>query len=169
MVQMLGLLSQSSGWNLHKVQASIRITNLSGICAMKVAIVGSRHYRNYKQFKKKLVPFKDVITHVVSGGAKGTDTMAERWAHENGKRLTVHSARWGKYGKAAGPIRNTKIVRDVQMVIAFLAPSSKGTRDTIQKAQAANLPVHIMHICTPAGSTSGQTRLKSHKKGENDG
>jgi len=89
--------------------------------------------------------------------------MAERWAHENGKRLTVHSANWGKYGKAAGPIRNLEIVRDIQMVIAFLAPSSKGTRDTIRKAQAANLPVHIMHICTPAGSILGQTRLKNGK------
>ena len=130
---------------------------------MKAAIVGSRHYRNYKQFKEELVQFRDVITHVVSGGAKGTDTMAETWAHENDKEFTVHRAKWGKYGKAAGPIRNSKIVRDVQMVIAFLAPSSKGTRDTIQKAQDANLPVHIINICIPAGSTSRQKRLKSNK------
>jgi len=130
---------------------------------MKVAIVGSRHYQDYEEFEEKLAPFEDIITHVVSGGARGTDTMAEKWAHTRGKRLTVHPAKWGKYGKSAGPIRNSEIVRDVQMVIAFLAPSSKGTRDTIQKAQDANLPVHIMHICTPAGSTLRPTGLKNDK------
>ena len=43
---------------------------------------------------------------IVSGGAKGTDSLAERYAAERGLPCLVFPAEWDKYGKGAGYIRN---------------------------------------------------------------
>jgi hypothetical protein len=43
---------------------------------------------------------------VVSGGARGADTLAEEWAKAAGLPTTVYHADWGKLGRKAGPIRN---------------------------------------------------------------
>jgi len=43
---------------------------------------------------------------LVSGGAKGADTLAERFAKELGIDCEVFLADWNKHGKAAGFIHN---------------------------------------------------------------
>ena len=50
---------------------------------MRVIIAGPRDFFDYEVVKAavKAAPFK--ITEVVSGGAKGTDNLGERWAAEN--------------------------------------------------------------------------------------
>lgn len=52
-----------------------------------------------------------------------------------------YPADWEKHGRAAGPIRNEKmlIVGTPDMVLAF--PGGRGTADMIRKAEAAGLPV----------------------------
>jgi hypothetical protein len=46
------------------------------------------------------------IIEIVSGGARGTDTFAERWAKENNILIKIFKANWDMYGKSAGYIRN---------------------------------------------------------------
>lgn len=61
-------------------------------------IVGSRTYDNYETFSKivdKALSSKqnqEII--IVSGGAKGADQMAERYAKEHGYHLIVMEADW---------------------------------------------------------------------------
>ncbi len=74
------------------------------------------------------------ITTVISGGANGVDALAEEYARENNIHLVVHYANW-ENGRSAGPLRNTKIVADSDYLIAFLSDKSKGTLDTIRKAE----------------------------------
>ena len=61
--------------------------------------------------------------------------MAWKWATENNIEIIEHNAEWDKYGRAAGPIRNKLIVRDSNVILAFVAPNSVGTRNTISLAQ----------------------------------
>jgi len=58
---------------------------------MKIAIVGSRNFTDYSVFCEVVLKALETfhiqisdITAVVSGGASGTDHLAERWAHDNG-------------------------------------------------------------------------------------
>lgn len=74
-------------------------------------IVGSRGYTDYAAFKAKcdaLLAGKTDI-EIVSGGASGTDALAERYAHEHGYSLQIFPADWSRYGKRAGYVRNREM------------------------------------------------------------
>ena len=44
-------------------------------------------------------------------GAKGVDTLAEKYAEEKKYKFKCFPDNWGQFGSAAGPIRNKKMVR----------------------------------------------------------
>ncbi len=113
---------------------------------MKLAIVGSRNFTDYKRFSQIIGKIKGQITLIVSGGARGADTLAERYAKEKAIPYLIFPANWDKYGKQAGPLRNQDIVDNADTMVAFLAPESRGTKDSIKKAQAKRIPVHIVNI-----------------------
>lgn len=85
---------------------------------------------------------------IISGAAKGADTAAIDWAVINLCKFREFPADWKTYGKAAGPIRNQQMLDEGKpdLVVAFLAPNSRGTKDMIQRAQKANIPVEIINI-----------------------
>jgi hypothetical protein len=83
------------------------------------------------------------ITHIVSGGAPGADSLAERLAKEFRISITIHYANWDKFGKSAGAIRNEKVVNDCEAVVAFPGPDSIGTRDVINKARLKGIPMYV--------------------------
>lgn len=109
---------------------------------MKVAIVGSRNYNNLEAVRKYVRALPKGTT-VVSGGARGVDSVAEAEALACG--LTVQSipANWNKFGKRAGPIRNKEIVEASDIVVAFWDGTSKGTRSTIGIARDLNKAVDV--------------------------
>ena len=86
---------------------------------MIVGIVGSREYTNYDEFCDHVDYFVEKygeITKIVSGGAPGTDTLAEKYAKDGKIKKKIYNANWSKYGKAAGPIRNQKIVDESDII-----------------------------------------------------
>lgn len=106
-------------------------------------ICGSRHFTNYKIFKKcmgiVLDKFKEddiKIEKVISGGANGADTLAERWAKEQQYPFQAYYAEWDSFGRKAGPIRNSKMVKDADFVVAFPYETSTGTHDSITKTRS---------------------------------
>jgi len=120
----------------------------SGEKGIRLAIVGSRHMgdpdhdSSYPMFRDRMngwVEEHGTPEIVISGGAKGADSMAERWAAENGIPFRLHPADWNGFdhergrphGKSAGPVRNSHIVNDSTHAIAFLEPHSKGTQNVI--------------------------------------
>lgn len=115
---------------------------------MKLAIVGSRNYTDYAQFKTflqdALKTWPDVI-QVVSGGAQGADAMAERWARENKIPIKIFRADWSQ-GKSAGPIRNQQIIEYATHVIAFPSKTGKGTQDSIVRAKKLKRPLIEIYI-----------------------
>jgi len=113
---------------------------------MKLAIVGSRNFTDYKRLSRIVDKVKEQITLIVSGGARGADTLAERYAKERAIPYLIFPANWDEYGKQAGMLRNQEIVNNADGMIAFLAPESRGTRDSIKRAQIKGIPTHIVNV-----------------------
>ena len=105
---------------------------------MIVAIVGSRNFNDYLLLQQVLDDFclKNQVTKLVSGGARGADKLAERYAAERKLEIEVLVPDW-KAGRGAGLARNTDIVAKADAVITFWDGVSPGTRDTIRKATKA--------------------------------
>lgn len=114
---------------------------------MKLAIVGGRTFKSYPLLCKEVKKFcGDVMPElIVSGGARGADRLAERYAKENQIKMKVLKPDWTK-GRRSGLTRNTDIVNASTHVIAFVMPESRGTWDTIKKAQRKGIPVKIIRI-----------------------
>ena len=83
---------------------------------------------------------------VISGGAKGADSLGEQFAKEFGYGRTIFLPQWDKYGKSAGFRRNQQIVDACDMVLAFWDGKSRGTADTILKARIAKKPTFIIYF-----------------------
>src|SRR5574343_548665 len=101
---------------------------------MKLGVVGSRHFTDYDLLSRVLEQYTD-IEEIVSGCAKGADSLARRYADEHGIPMKEYLPEWDKYGRAAGPIRNKLIVERADLIVAFLADGSRGTRSTINIAK----------------------------------
>lgn len=117
----------------------------------RVVVAGSRDYTNYNEAKKFIdiciSRIKTKYTLVfVSGGCTGADMLGERYAQENGYESEVYAADWGKYGKAAGPIRNRQMAEVSDFVILFWDYKSIGTRSMLECALKLNKPIKIKKI-----------------------
>lgn len=102
---------------------------------MKIAIVGSRSFNDYALMKEVIDNYKEksavVFSAVVSGGARGADSLGERYAEENGLEKIIFKADWNKYGKRAGFIRNVDIIKNCDICFAFWDGESHGTKHDI--------------------------------------
>lgn len=111
---------------------------------MRIAIVGSRDFTNYTVIRKFILDYLDNlsnVTEIVSGGARGVDSLARQFAEEFDIPIKEFCADWEAYGKSAGMRRNQEIVdylNDADMCFAFPAQFSRGTRDTIRRVLTAN-------------------------------
>jgi hypothetical protein len=112
----------------------------------KLLLAGGREFYDYDMFKYKV----DFLTQnktnieIVSGGAMGTDTLAERYAKEKGYKLTVIKADWEASFKSAGPIRNSKLVAIADAALFFWDRVSRGTYDCMQKASTKGIPLKVI-------------------------
>ena len=113
---------------------------------MHVAIVGSRDITDMMYVDKAVADAGWHIDCVVSGGARGVDSLAREWAEREDVDFIVHEALWDTYGKRAGYLRNVDIVADSDAIIAVKRPHSKGTQHTIDLATKAGKPVHILVV-----------------------
>ena len=79
---------------------------------MKLAVVGSRNFNNYELLKEKINENKWDIEAIVSGGARGADSLGARYAQENNIPLIEFTPDWKKHGKSAGFKRNVDIINE---------------------------------------------------------
>lgn len=84
------------------------------------------------------------IDRIVTGGARGADTIALELALEGGLAMFVEHADWNKHGRAAGPLRNQRMLDryPVSVVVAF--PGGNGTADMVRRSIAAGVPFVIV-------------------------
>jgi hypothetical protein len=108
------------------------------VCGLRIAVSGCRNYKNYVEFKGEMDEFfkniraEEII--ILSGHCRGTDSMAERYAKENGYKVELYLPDWDKYGRAAGPKRNEQMVKNMDAGICFWDKKSRGTKSFIDYA-----------------------------------
>ena len=118
---------------------------------MRVAIVGSRNFTDYGRFERavdeSLTKFGYArCEQLVSGGARGVDTLVERYARERDIELRVFAADWSTHGRAAGPIRNAQIEQYATHAIAFPSRNGRGTQDTMRRFARSGKPLEVHWI-----------------------
>lgn len=96
---------------------------------MKIAVVGSRGFDDFKLFKKVMDEFLAKFDEVefISGGSSGADQLAFEYAKENFLPIKIYFANWKRYKKLAGYKRNKQIWQEADLGIAFWDGKSKGT------------------------------------------
>ena len=109
---------------------------------MKVAVIGSRTFNDYELLRQTLSKLE--ITLVVSGGAKGADSLGEEYANANNIPTKIFLPDWDKYGKSAGMLRNSDIINEAEIIVAFWDGESKWCKDAIAKANKLNKKVLII-------------------------
>lgn len=103
---------------------------------MKVIIAGSRSFADYPRLKSVMAPIAAQVEEVVCGEARGADSLGRKWAEENNIPVKSFPAKWDKYGKSAGYIRNRQMGDYADYLIAFWDGKSRGTKNMIEYMQS---------------------------------
>jgi len=116
---------------------------------VRVLIVGDRYWDDVDPIVERVFRLREQYGEglvVVSGGAKGADSIAEAAAKGAGVETDIYDADWDGEGLSAGPKRNRRMLdTNPVRVIAFHnnLTRSKGTIDTIKEAVRRKIPVEI--------------------------
>jgi hypothetical protein len=114
---------------------------------MRLIVAGSRTFTDYARLSAVLDRLLGTkVPEIVSGGARGTDALGERYAREHGLKLTVMPADWETNGKAAGPIRNRQMAEYGTHLVAFWDGASPGTKHMIDAALDRGLSVRVVRL-----------------------
>jgi len=110
----------------------------------KVIVAGGRYFNDYELLKNKLdyiLQNKLPNVEIVSGTAKGADTLGERYAKENNLGIHRKPADWDTFGKSAGYRRNAEMADYSDGCVCFWDGKSRGTKHMIDLAKRKVLNV----------------------------
>lgn len=113
----------------------------------KVIIAGGRDFNDYNLLKSKCDFYLSKINEeveIVCGGAKGADSLGERYAKEKGLSIRYFYADWDLYGNSAGYRRNVEMGNYADALIAFWDGKSKGTKHMIDYALIKNINIRVV-------------------------
>lgn len=121
-------------------------------------VAGSRGYINYTEMCKVLdyllqnqvAQGNNIV--IVSGGAKGADELAERYANERGYGKHIMPAKWDIYGKSAGYRRNDEMHLFISNpsgkqrgCVCFWDMQSSGTKHNFKLAYDYGTPIRVFN------------------------
>ena len=115
----------------------------------QVIVAGDRDYLDKGEIRKHMIELWAEIGpyEVISGNARGVDTVSGNIAAEANITIYDYPAEWDKYGKGAGLIRNRQMLNHpATHLLAFLSPTSRGTLNMVNLADEAGLNVTIIDI-----------------------
>ena len=125
---------------------------------LRIIIAGSRDFNDYELLKKsaiEIIAKKTMLpdlTRIISGGARGADTLGERFANEMGLEISRFIPDWDGLGKRAGYVRNAEMAKfaveddNYGVLIAFWDGQSRGTKHMIDLAKRYGLEVHVVNF-----------------------
>ena len=110
---------------------------------MRVAIVGSRRFRELEQVEN-YVNELPARASIVTGSASGVDASATKAARARGLAVQVLSA---SFDEVSDPVRaearRDKLIASCDVLVAFWDGASPGTRTTVERALDAAKEVHV--------------------------
>lgn len=113
---------------------------------MRTIIAGGRDITDILLVEQAVCESGFEITYVVSGKARGVDTLGEQWAEARGIPVLSFPANWDKYGKAAGAIRNKEMAENADALIAIWDGVSLGTGNMVSAAFQKGLKVFVLNL-----------------------
>lgn len=119
------------------------------LTGFRVGVIGSRTVKDKDLIFKTLDSAFEKFPHftkIVSGGAKGADSLGEAWGIERGIECQLFHPDWLNHGKAAGFIRNKLIVQNCDVIFAFQKDNSRGTQHSIDYAKEIGVPVKLLKL-----------------------
>ena len=124
---------------------------------LRIIIAGSRNFNDYEFLKREVLNIvkydnrpKEYVK-IISGCARGADTLGERFAKEFGLEVKKFPADWDGLGKRAGYVRNAEMAKfavednSYGVLIAFWDGQSRGTKHMIDLAKRYGLEVHVVN------------------------
>lgn len=117
----------------------------------RVIIAGSRNFHDDQLMWAMMDKFlaEKKITHeiiVLSGCARGTDSLGEYYATSRHYKIKRYPAKWEKHGRFAGFIRNREMAADADALVAFWDGESRGTEHMISIAHEKGLHVRVVQF-----------------------
>lgn len=113
---------------------------------MRTIIAGSRDITDYELVKRAIQTSSFDITTVICGEARGVDVLGKRYAMENNipiESYPVTKQEWKIHGNSAGYLRNEKMAKVADALIAVWDGKSNGTRHMINLARKYKLKVFV--------------------------
>ena len=113
-------------------------------------VAGSRSFNDYELLSQTLdnLLSNQPKVAIVSGGARGADSLAERYAKERNLPLKVFTADWNRFGKSAGYKRNRQMHEFIAKFqnrgcVCFWDGESKGTQHNFKLCDEFKNPLRI--------------------------
>lgn len=115
---------------------------------MKIIVAGSRDIDDFEVVESAIMQSGWISreTEIVSGMARGVDTLAVEFAERYHLKVHKFPADWSRHGKAAGIIRNAEMAKFADALIAVWDGKSRGTLNMIDTAKICRLQVFIFRV-----------------------
>lgn len=111
---------------------------------MRILVCGGRDYKHRDRLYRVLDNLAEAHPAfvLIHGGCRtGADYLADEWAAVSLHPRLIFNANWKAHGRAAGPIRNQRMIDEGAPNMVVAAPGGKGTADMVRRARAANITV----------------------------
>lgn len=116
---------------------------------IRVLVCGSRICADRELVQRAMAPYVGRVVGryntsahtIITGGATGVDSLAHQIATAAKMNTLIFRADWKTHGKAAGPIRNQRMIDEGKPDLVLAFPGGRGTADMIRRAEAAGIPV----------------------------
>lgn len=104
----------------------------------RILVCGGRHYNDRAFMFSVLDKFSPEV--VIHGGCSGADSLAKEWAILNGKQHVEFLPDWS-IGRAAGPLRNQRMLDEGKPDMGLVFPGGRGTADMLRRLRKAGITV----------------------------
>ncbi len=116
---------------------------------MHIIIAGSRGWTDTDLLCSTLDTFIEPLLEdgpitIISGTARGADTMGERWAESRDIPILRMPADWKTHGRRAGYLRNEQMAAIADHVFVFWDGISRGSQHMIDIATRMDIPVDVI-------------------------